>query len=108
VFRHKFRRFGSHYTHYTHWLARKVAGKAADDLELAWRESVALLQTCLGATFKNPGKHESHLTNVENLVNLIYRQTPDSRVTWRTLVHNAALVGRDYVAVCASPKAAED
>jgi hypothetical protein len=92
-----------------HWLARKAAGEAADDLELAWRESVALLQTHLGATFKNPSKRESYLTNVENLVSLIYRQTPDSRVTWRTLFHNAALVGRDYVAVCASqPKAAED
>jgi hypothetical protein len=72
----------------------KAVQKFETDLEDEWRNALALLQTHLGLTVKHPAKRDSHAQMVENVVGLVHRPAPKSKLQWKTYFQNTT----DYLA----------
>jgi hypothetical protein len=91
-----------------YWLQRRDNGESAVALEREWRDELLTLQAYLGSSFRSPSRREAYLTNVENLIGIIFRATPQSRSAWRPCFSNSILVLRDFVCSCHSAKAGEE
>jgi hypothetical protein len=71
---------------------RETAGEDAEVLEESWRQALANLQTFLGVSIKNPAKRDEALRASDNVVNLIYRRTPISKLEWSSIFENCFIL----------------
>jgi len=93
------------YPHY--WFARKARGEDATTLALEWRKAIDAFRTFVGATFRHPQRRDAYLLAVENTATMIFRAVPSSKLEWRPLFTNVAILLKEIYTVTFSAKAGE-